>query len=740
MTWVWGVIGLGCTHGGPVAAFERELTFEAEHDGGPAGWSARPEDAATLDAEGAFEGEWAVRLDRDEDSEGEFSTLVRTLPVDFEGRLVRLRGQIRTEGVTGYAGLWIRLDGPGGTVALEHLDDPIEGTQPWKRHVVQAQLESGVTHLTFGGLIVGTGSAWFDDLQLVVDGKPLDRASPKEPSVVVTDREFEAGSGIADGELTDVQVRNVALLGEVWGFLKYHHPRVTNGQLHWDFELFRALPAVLRAADEIEGRSAVLALVERVGLPEPCKPCAEPLVEPALDPPLAWLTDEERLGPDVASALQTVYERRHAKGAQAYVRLAPGVGNAVLSMEQSYDTLGHPDAGYRLLALMRLWSVVRYWFPYRDLLEDDWRDVLVEFVPRLVAADDADTYRIELIELIGRVHDTHANLWGSTDVVPPRGDHALPIQLRFVGERAVVWEVLDGTPFQRGDVVVAIDDETVEQRIARTARAYPASNEPTRLRNQARFLTRGPAGPAKVVLSRGDERVELDVERRPSTEMELQWGRHDRAGEAMQRLGEHIAYLKLSSVVAGDVPAYLEAAKGTRGLVIDLRCYPSEFVVFALGQHLVASPTPFARFTTGSLANPGAFGWTEPVTLQPAEPSYAGQIVILVDEVTQSQAEYTSMAFRSAPGALVVGSTTAGADGNYSALSLPGGLRTGLSGIGVFYPDRTPTQRVGILPDVQARPTVEGIRAGRDEVLEEALRQILGEDADQQAIIELARR
>ena len=50
-----------------------------------------------------------------------------------------------------------------------------------------------------------------------------------------------------------------------------------------------------------------------------------------------------------------------------------------------------------------------------------------------------------------------------------------------------------------------------------------------------------------------------------------------------------------------------------------------------------------------------------------------------------------------------------------------------ISGIGVFYPDRKPTQRVGIVPDIEVRPTIEGVRQGRDEVLERALRVVLGD-------------
>ena len=138
------------------------------------------------------------------------------------------------------------------------------------------------------------------------------------------------------------------------------------------------------------------------------------------------------------------------------------------------------------------------------------------------------------------------------------------------------------------------------------------------------------------------------------------------------------------------------------------------------------SVTPFARYTKGDLNNPGAFYWQPPQILTPGKPYYAGKVMILVDEKSISQSEYTSMAFRASPKALVIGSTTAGADGDVSELAIPGGLWTSLSGIGVFYPDKRSTQRIGIVPDVQVRPTIAGLRAGRDEVLEEALRQILG--------------
>ena len=52
---------------------------------------------------------------------------------------------------------------------------------------------------------------------------------------------------------------------------------------------------------------------------------------------------------------------------------------------------------------------------------------------------------------------------------------------------------------------------------------------------------------------------------------------------------------------------------------------------------------------------------------------------------------------------------------------IPGGIFTWVSGIGVFYPDGTKTQRTGVKIDKTVKPTVEGIRAGKDELLEEAM-------------------
>lgn len=58
---------------------------------------------------------------------------------------------------------------------------------------------------------------------------------------------------------------------------------------------------------------------------------------------------------------------------------------------------------------------------------------------------------------------------------------------------------------------------------------------------------------------------------------------------------------------------------------------------------------------------------------------------------------------------------------------MPLGLDLNYSSIGIYYPDGTNAQRAGVKIDRQVYPTVEGIRTGRDEVLEAALYSINGQ-------------
>ena len=712
------------------------LSFEVlGPDSGFAGWDTM-EGTVSQDSTTVHGGRYAARFQRGPSASGEFSAISRAVPITFSGDTLEVRGWLKTDGVVGFAGLWLREDAKGGHRQFDNMEKrALRGTTPWTEYRVALPLDKHATTIAFGALLGGQGTVHADDLRLLVDGKPIAEAPPfvRVQTVVDRDHEFDQGSGIDAVTISPVQAENLVLLGKVWGFLKYHHPRVTAGEIHWDYELFRVLPSVLKAKDRREATRALVKWLDRVGKPEACRTCAAPPRAAHLLPRIEWIDDRARLGADLSERLKRIHRNRNAADEQFYVSLFEGVQNPDFSTEGSYARLTLPDFGYRLLGLYRFWNIIEYWFPYRDLVGGDWDSVLAEFVPRLATVTSRDAYRLEMIALVARAHDGHANVWNALDARQPQGQCRLPfvawpVEGRFVVGKYTGPDLSRASGFQIGDVILEVDGVSVDSLAVAWAPYYGASNESARRRDMARALSMGPCGSCRITVERVGQRLDVAGERDSIRVRDPEPYTHDRPGDTFQVLAKDVAYLKLSSVKVADIPSYLERAAGTKCLVIDIRNYPSEFVPFALGQHLVDRTMPFARFTHGDTTNPGAFLWGDSAAIEPASPRYEGAIVILVDDTSQSQAEYTAMALRTAPRAIVVGSTTAGADGNVSAIPLPGGLRGMISGIGVFYPDKSPTQRIGIVPDITVLPTVNGIRSGHDEVLEAALKHVLGRD------------
>ena len=121
------------------------------------------------------------------------------------------------------------------------------------------------------------------------------------------------------------------------------------------------------------------------------------------------------------------------------------------------------------------------------------------------------------------------------------------------------------------------------------------------------------------------------------------------------------------------------------------------------------------------MSYPGRFVWKKSETISPIKNKYyKGRIIVLVDEDTQSASEFASMMFQAGDKATTIGSQTSGADGNVLHNEFLG-YQSLITGIGVFYPDKTETQRVGIKIDLVIRPTIKGMVEGRDEILEKAI-------------------
>lgn len=361
-------------------------------------------------------------------------------------------------------------------------------------------------------------------------------------------------------------------------------------------------------------------------------------------------------------------------------------------------------------------------------MDEDWNKKLREYIPLFINAKDELSYELTAIQLIGDIQDTHANLWGGADKIDKwKGSNYSPLHLRFIQNQLVVTdyyneELKSEAELKIGDVITKINGRAIEEIVKEKSKYYPASNVPTRLRDMSANLLRSNAKEVEIEFkSYNSETQAKTLKLYPKDSLNIYSWYRKNEDKSYKMLDDNIGYITLQTIKQGDINKIKYEFSKTKGIIIDIRNYPSTFVPFSLGSYFVSVPTPFVKFTNGNVNNPGEFKFTNNIDIPRQGQAYKGKLVVLVNELSQSQAEYTAMAFRAGNNTTIIGSTTAGADGNVSTIMLPGGLRTMISGIGVYYPNGKETQRVGIIPDVEVKPTIQGIRQGKDELLEKAI-------------------
>ena len=541
-----------------------------------------------------------------------------------------------------------------------------------------------------------------------------------------------SGFSMTSDDLSDPRVPgNLETLCRVWGYAKYHHPVFcdTLCRVDVDSALFALLPKVVHA-DRVTRNRHLLDWVRSLGDYTPNRVDYEQSLAPlelvsTVD--LAWTRDTILLGCDLSHLLQDL--RYAERGENYYLRMGtmengPGYHYLSLRNERSYPTQ-QMDSGLNLLTLFRLWNVIEYYAPNRSLTLHPWEEVLTSYIPRMGVETDPVRFSRLYFRLIRELNDGHAYA---------------PIEMLFGQRMLPVWPLqAEGRLFvgysgdsalKRGDEVVAIDGEPISERLE-LLREYASRSNEASLRQALRFYglcTRRDT--AEVVRRRAGACDTLRVATVPYGSFSPLYDPAQLVQPPFRLLADSVGYIYAGTFSREHLAEVGQTLPRTRALIIDLRTYPLKVdgaLIALIGQSLRTESVVVRQALYQTLALPGLFYRQEQwlfedfgeVAARCTEP-YKGRVILLVDEMTQSNPEFQAMAFQSCPQTLTIGSPTSGANGSIVWIPLPGQL-TSFSGVGTLYPDGTQTQTVGVRLDIEVLPTAEGLQAGRDEVLERAL-------------------
>ena len=112
---------------------------------------------------------------------GNYGVAYYNIPKSFQGKEITLKGYLKTEQVSGFAGLWLRLDGYNSILAFDNMQNKhISGTTEFKEYSITLPYDdTKALKIVTGALLQGSRKLWADNMRLFIDGKPIDQAKQK---------------------------------------------------------------------------------------------------------------------------------------------------------------------------------------------------------------------------------------------------------------------------------------------------------------------------------------------------------------------------------------------------------------------------------------------------------------------------------------------------------------------------------------------------------------------------------
>ncbi|MCV2485864.1 S41 family peptidase [Flavobacterium sp. SH_e] len=519
------------------------------------------------------------------------------------------------------------------------------------------------------------------------------------------------------------ETEKLAATCKVWGFLKYYHPEVATGQLNWDTQLLEKLPLIDKAQTKEEFSLILENWIDDLGPVKEIAPIVTPKEVKLFDKnfDLSWFNDK-LFSKKLSKKLKFIEENRF----QSNEEFGPSFDG--FKNLKNYFNLDYTNKNSKLLMLYAYWNVVEYYYPYKYIMDQKWDKTLTELLPSVVESKTPEDFYKILRKAAAKLNDTHVefHIYPSSATVK-KSYYYFPATGKVIDEKLVITEILgdslaEADNIKIGTVITKINDKSIKEIIEEKRDIVSASNE-------AAFLDKV----LRTILVSESEKVKVEFLNNGKYETKsMTWfNYHDshrneyKKGAQIKKdkfklLGNNIGYVNMGVIKPKNIPDMIEALKSAKAIVFDMRNYPNG-TFGEIANFLNSEEKKFAIYTYPYLNYPGKYFWEEGRNAGfENKDNYKGKVVVLLNEDSISQSEWTAMCFQTAGNTTIIGSQTAGADGNVFEFDFSG-YHTNFSGIGVYYPDGRETQRIGIVPDIEIKPTIKGIQEGKDEVLERAL-------------------
>ena len=399
-----------------------------------------------------------------------------------------------------------------------------------------------------------------------------------------------------------------------------------------------------------------------------------------------------------------------------------------------YPTGSYPTIGYRILAAAKIYTIIQTFFPYHQYMDKNWNQVLKESIPDFINAENEEEYGLAVAKMYANIQDSHGFISGNKGQQKLRGEAPSPISVDWIENKVVVTRLRNDSickinGINIGDIILKVNGVTIEKLMVKYRIYYAHSTKQAIDQTAAQFCVRGAEGESGTFTiqdSKGKIRnIKLSWSNSHNNKFVIK-----NSLDTLELLKGNIGYADLTRMEAKQTDKMFDKFKNTKAIIFDMRGYPNGTAWSIAPRLTERQNVPLAMFRKTEVFVPNiAIGdlvsnksYTEFIQTVASSDKwkYKGKTVMLINQNAISQSEHTGLFFESVNNTTFIGSPTAGANGDVTNFIIPGGMSLSFSGQGVWHADGRQLQRLGLQPHVTIKPTIKGIRSGKDEVLNKA--------------------
>lgn len=394
-----------------------------------------------------------------------------------------------------------------------------------------------------------------------------------------------------------------------------------------------------------------------------------------------------------------------------------------------------PPSGKRLLAASKAYHTLKLFHPVPELLGRNFHGRFLILLEAAAKANSSLEYNEAFVEFLNAVEDPHIDIL-SPVYFKSVGLGDLPVRTIDDGKKIYIGCTSKLSPgINSGDEILSVDNESVLSKISKINLAEPEENRHRNFSKDATRIFRGPPNSPitlRIKTKYGKEQT-VSLQRLPlNTEKCSLPDQHHRS-LGFKWIKPKLAYINLQLISPHEIEKNVDELSLAKWIIVDARGYPQ-----GGGWTLVSHLSQIKRIRGPKFITPilsgrkfGEYQYEELRTISEKyqwmmsgfDPEITGEIVVLVDENTSSQAEHSVLLLQSAARkSTIIGRRTAGALGDVTRIQLPGNIAIQFTGQIVEDTNGKVILGAGIEPQITVQKKIKEILSGKDSILDEAIK------------------